>query len=498
MGKDVARIAEEVLSAVGGRGNVRANMACMTRLRITVADPEKVDVARVEAIEGVLGFVGEGDRCEVVLGPGTVNKVLDEFARLSGVKAGDALGDDAGADVMAAAARGKAEQKARYERPVQRFLKRIANVFVPLLPGIIAAGLINGICNVVNVTSGDAFAAAWWYQCIRTMGWALFLYLPLLVGMNASKEFGGSAVLGAMAGALSISNAAMPLLAKDPSTGVALVQLPLALPVPSFADGEIQIVASSVYNPAAGGLLGALICGVFFAFLEKRFHKVMPSVLDTFLTPLATVVVGSVVAVLALQPIGAFLTQGTFFVLQFFYDTLGVVGSYLLSATFLPLVSVGMHQALTPIHAMLNDPAGPTQGVNYLLPVLMMSGGGQVGAGLALYLGTKNQKLKGYIRDSIPVGVLGVGEPLMYAVTLPLGKPFVTACLGAGVGGMLATLFHLGAISQGVSGLFGVLIVQPGQQLAYVVSLLGACVGGFVLTWLFGVDHERIEELYGA
>lgn len=169
----------------------------------------------------------------------------------------------------------------------------------------------------------------------------------------------------------------------------------------------------------------------------------------------------------------------------------------MLAAGFLPLVSVGLHQALTPIHVMLNDPVGPTAGVNYLLPVLMMSGGGQVGAGLALYLRARSHKLKGYIRDSIPVGVLGVGEPLMYAVTLPLGRPFVTACLGAGVGGILATLFHFGAISQGVSGLFGVLIVQSGQQVAYVVSLLGACAGGFVLTWLFGVDNERIEELYG-
>jgi PTS system sucrose-specific IIC component len=315
--------------------------------------------------------------------------------------------------------------------------------------------------------------------------------------MNASKEFGGSAVLGAMAGALSISNAAMPLLAKDPSTGAALVQLPLALPVPSFADGEIQIVASSVYNPAAGGLLGALICGVFFAFLEKRFHKVMPSVLDTFLTPLATVVVGSVVAVLALQPIGAFLTQGTFFVLQFFYDTLGVVGSYLLSATFLPLVSVGMHQALTPIHAMLNDPAGPTQGVNYLLPVLMMAGGGQVGAGAALYVKTKNERLRTYLRESIPVGILGVGEPLMYAVTLPLGRPFVCACLGAGFGGALAGLLRIGAISQGVSGLFGLLVVVPGTQLAYVASMLVAIAAGFAITFLFGVDEARIADVFG-
>ena len=117
------------------------------------------------------------------------------------------------------------------------------------------------------------------------------------------------------------------------------------------------------------------------------------------------------------------------------------MGGYILSAGFLPLVAVGLHQALTPIHAMLNDPAGATQGINYLLPMLMMAGGGQVGAGLALYFKTKNKKLKGYIRDSIPVGILGVGEPLMYAVTLPLGKSFITACLGAGVPGCLGALW---------------------------------------------------------
>lgn len=494
MSMDYARAAREVLAAVGGRENVRGNMACMTRLRLTVADPSKVDGDAVRAVEGVMALVEEADRCEVVFGPGVVNRVLDEFVKLTGVKAGD-VGD---MDVRSAAAENKAAQKARYDRPVQRFLKRIGNIFVPLLPGIIAAGLINGICNVINVSSGNAFAGVWWYQCIRTMGWALFLYLPLLVGMNACKEFGGSGVLGAMAGALSISNAAMPLLAKSATTGDALVNLPIALPVPSFADGAISVVFSTVYNPAAGGLLGALICGIFFAFLERRFHRLMPSLLDTFLTPLCTVVIGSIVAVLVLQPVGAFLTQGIFFVLQFFYDTLGVLGAYLLSSTFLPLVSVGLHQALTPIHAMLNDPAGPTQGINYLLPILMMAGGGQVGAGIALLVRTKNQRVRTYLRESIPVGILGVGEPLMYAVTLPLGRPFVTACLGAGVGGVLAWLFHLGTVSQGVSGLFGLLIVVPGTQPLYVVAMVAAYAAGFVLTYFFGVDESRIDDVFGA
>ena len=200
---------------------------------------------------------------------------------------------------------------------------------------------------------------------------------------------------------------------------------------------------------------------------------------------------------LIIQPVGAWLTTGIFTVLNFVYEKMGLVGGYILSAGFLPLVSVGLHQALTPIHALLNDPNGATQGVNYLLPILMMAGGGQVGAGLALYLKTRNKKLKKFIAESIHVGILGVGEPLMYAVTLPLMRPFVTACLGAGFGGILAALFHVGTVSQGVSGLFGLLIVVPGQQLFYVLAMLAAYAGGFVLTWFFGVDEDRINEFYG-
>ena len=126
-----------------------------------------------------------------------------------------------------------------------------------------------------------------------------------------------------------------------------------------------------------------------------------------------------------------------------------------------------------------------------------MAGGGQVGAGFALFLRTKNKKLKRMTRDSLPIGILGIGEPLMYAVTLPLGRPFLTACLGAGIGGVLASIFRLGAITQGVSGLFGLLIVQAGNQFAFIIAMLGAYVGGFVLTYFFGYDEKRVSEVYG-
>jgi PTS system sucrose-specific IIC component len=473
---DYKRIAQEVLNSVGGKGNVSANVTCMTRLRITLKDSSKVKLDEVKKIEGVLGVV-ESDTLQVVFGPGKVNKVGDEFASLTGIALGTS--DEVNAEDLAR--ENKAANKAKQNNPVQVFLRKIANIFVPLLPGIIAAGLINGLTNVINVSTHNSISGIWWYECIRTMGWALFAYLPILVGMNAAKEFKGSPVLGALAGAMSIANVAMPLLSKY-GAGKLPVNIPLT---------------NTVFNPAAGGLLAALIGGMFFALIERQIRKIMPDMLDTFFTPLLTVIIGSLVALLVLQPIGAGLTKGIFGLLSFFYNSLGVVGAYILSAGFLPLVAVGLHQALTPIHAMLNDPNGATKGINYLLPILMMAGGGQVGAGFALYLKTKNKKLKQLTRDSLPVGILGIGEPMMYAVTLPLGKPFITACLGAGLGGILARIFNLGTVSQGVSGLFGLLIVQPGSQIYYIIAMVGAYVGGFALTYFFGVDHDRIDEVYG-
>ncbi|MCL1987319.1 MAG: PTS transporter subunit EIIC [Firmicutes bacterium] len=471
---DYAALAAKILELLGGKENVSTNAACMTRLRVGIKQMDKVNLVDLKALDGVLGIV-ESSTLQIVLGPGKVNRVLAEFSKLTGLKA-DTEADNLG-DVTE---QNKAAQKAKYDKPLQRFLKKIANIFVPLLPGIIAAGLINGLTNVINVSTGGAFSGMWWYETIRTAGWALFAFLPLLAGFNAAKEFGGTAVLGAIIGAMFISHPAMPLLAVFSGENVILP------------------IIGTTFNPAAGGLIAALIAGMLIATLERNIRKIMPDLLDTFFTPLLTLIIGGLVAVLVLQPVGSFVTSGIFYVLNFVYDSLGFVGGYILSAGFLPLVAVGLHQALTPIHALLNDPAGPTQGVNYLLPILMMAGGGQVGAGLALYLKTKNAKLKRFIRDALPIGVLGIGEPLMYAVTLPLGKSFLTACLGAGLGGILAALFGLGAISQGVSGLFGLLLMQPGQQLFFIIAMLGAYAGGFCVTYFFGVDEDRINEVYGT
>ena len=469
---DAKRIAKEIYDILGGKENIISNAVCMTRLRVKVRGD--ADVEKLKKVDGVLNVV-EAETLQIVLGPGKVNSVGDEFSKLTGMPLG--FSDNNVEDV---AKENKKANKQKHNGPVQRFLQKIANIFVPLLPGIIAAGLVMGLTNVVNVMTKNAYSTVWWFAAIRSIGFAMFGYLAIYVGMNAAKEFGGTAVLGGIMGSIFVANPALPLLLKVEDKSAVILPF-----------------TGKPFAPGMGGLLASLFMGIIVAYLEKKVRKIVPVMLDTFFTPLLTLIIGVFIALIIIQPLGTAITAGIFSILDFAYNKLGILGGYILAAGFLPLVSVGLHQALTPIHVLLNDPTGPTKGINYLLPILMMAGGGQVGAGIAIYVKTKSKKLKTMVRDALPVGILGIGEPLMYAVTLPLGKPFITACLGSGIGGLLAALFHLGTISQGVSGLFGLLIVVPGTWLYFIIAMLGAYAGGFVLTYFFGVDDDRIEDIYG-
>lgn len=466
---DSLATAKSILEALGTESNVTSLVNCMTRLRVTVKDTALVKVEDIKKIKGVLGYI-DGNPLQIVLGPGAVEKVAGELAKLTSLKV------EVEDELEQLTKENKAQNKAQNKNVVTDFLAKVASIFVPLIPGIIAAGLLNGLCNVVNVSTQGAFATAWWFQFLRALGGGVFVALPVFVGMNAAKVWKGTPILGAMAG----------LLATGFATSATLGGKDVIMPFTEAA-----------YNPGMGGMIAALLGGILFACIERQVKKVLPDSISTFFTPLLTVISGGLVMILVLQPVGTVVTKAIFSSLDFLYTQGGIFGGYLLSATFLPLVSVGLHQALTPIHVLLNNPEGPTKGINYLLPILMMAGGGQVGAGLAIYLKTKNQKLKQLTRNALPVGILGIGEPLMYAVTLPLLKPFVTACLGAGFGGVLAVLFNLGAVTVGVSGLFGALIVQPENMVNFFIAMFGAYIGGFVLTWLFGVDEKRIEEVYG-
>lgn len=190
------------------------------------------------------------------------------------------------------------------------------------------------------------------------------------------------------------------------------------------------------------------------------------------------------------MPIAGVISSSLVGAINWILNVGGAFSGFVLGALFLPMVMFGLHQILTPIHIEMINKTGSTP----LLPILAMAGAGQVGAAIALWLRCrKNKQLTNMIKGALPVGILGIGEPLIYGVTLPLGRPFITACIGGGIGGaVVGGLGHVGAIAIGPSGLALVPLITNGHMMSYVLGLLAGYVGGFVATYFFGIPKDAI------
>ncbi|WP_066387848.1 PTS transporter subunit EIIC [Neobacillus mesonae] len=444
-------LAEKILEQLGGAKNIANYTHCMTRLRVTPNDESQVNKAALKKIDGVLGLVEE-ETLQIIIGPGKVNRVTEEFGRLV-----DAAG---GIDLKAKAAENKAEINKKNATPFKLFLRKIASIFIPLIPALVASGLITGISKAV-IQAGWLAADSQIAMILTVIGGGLFGYLGILVGINAAKEFGGSPALGALAGILIINPAA---------AGIKLFGMELL--------------------PGRGGLIGVLFAAIFIALVEKRVRRYVPQALDIIITPTVALLITGIVTYLVFMPLGGFISDVITKGLTSVLDMGGVVAGFVLGATFLPLVVTGLHQGLTPIHLELINSIGNDP----LLPILAMGGAGQVGAAFAIYFKTKKKRLKNAIGGALPSGILGIGEPLIFGVTLPLGRPFLTACLGAGVGGAFQAAFNIATVAIGVSGLPLAFIVVPGQVLLYLVGVLIAYGAGFLFTYLFGFKDEMAGE----
>ncbi|MBD1381474.1 PTS transporter subunit EIIC [Metabacillus arenae] len=455
------RLAHEILEKLGGKENIYGLAHCMTRLRITPINSANVNLAELKQIDGVMGVVEE-ETLQIILGPGIVTKVANEMENLTGVlaKSLDVQEEDELNPLEQLAQRTKSDLKQKNATPFKLFLRKIASIFIPLIPAIVASGLIAGITNII-IRSG-ANPEATFVQILDLIGWGLFGYLAVFVGINTAKEFGGSPALGGAAGIILIN----PGLANIELFGEALV-------------------------PGRGGLVGVMLAGVFIAWLEKRIRKVVPSSVDIIITPTLSLLITGFATLLILQPVGGFIsdliTKGLLGVL----DIGGVLAGLVLAGTFLPLVVTGLHQGLTPVHMELINSIGDDP----LLPILAMGGAGQVGAAFAIYLKTKNQKLRKVIKGGLPVGILGIGEPLIFGVTLPLGRPFLTACLGAAVGGAFQAFFKIATIAIGVSGIPLVFLVHTHQIVLYLLGLLIAYIFGFIFTYSFGFKEDMAKDI---
>lgn len=440
-------IAEAILQNVGGKANVTSIAYCMTRLRMSVKDMDLVQKDNLKKTEGVMGLVVQDNNLQVVLGPGRVTKVAEETGKLTGIKVGEV--DDA--EVR------RQEIKQKNSTPFKLLLKKISNIFIPLIPAFIACGLVSGINNLI-VKLNPAFAQTPAGGVFGVIGGAVFFGLSLFVGVNAAKEFGGSPMLGGTMAAI--------------ITGPALA--------------NVQIAGKALV-PGRGGVIAVLLVVAFSSWLERKIRKIIPEVLDLFLTPLLTVLIAGFAAVFILQPLGGIISESIGEAVKIAIKSGGAVTGFILSGTFLPLVMTGLHQGLTPIHADLLK----TTGQNLLLPILAMAGAGQVGAAIAVLVKTKSKRLKKTIISGLPVGILGVGEPLIYGVTLPLGKPFLGACIGGAFGGAVIAAFKVASISMGLSGIPLSLLIKPGSIGFYLLGVLTAYVFGFIATYLLGFEDPE-------
>lgn len=441
------QMAEQILRRLGNKENIISIAYCMTRLRVNVKDTSLVEKDELKKIEGVLGFVEQDNQMQIVLGPGRVTKVANELGKITGIQIGE----------LDEASLRREEIKAKNATPFKLLLKKISSIFIPLIPAFIACGLVLGLNNIIVKFNPD-FAKTAVGGIFGVIGGAVFFGLSLFVGVNAAREFGGSPMLGGTMAAI-ISG---PALANVQLAGKALV-------------------------PGRGGVIAVLLVVAFSSWLERKVRKIVPEVLDLFVTPLLTVLISGFAAIFVLQPLGGIISDSIGAAVKAAIQGGGAVTGFILSGTFLPLVMTGLHQGLTPIHADLLK----TTGENLLLPILAMAGAGQVGAAIAVYVKTKNKRLKKTILSGLPVGILGVGEPLIYGVTLPLGKPFIGACIGGAFGGAFNAAMKVASLSMGLSGLPLAALIKPGTVLFYLMGIVIAYAAGFGATYILGFEDPE-------
>ncbi|QES42311.1 PTS alpha-glucoside transporter subunit IIA [Streptomyces venezuelae] len=484
--------AAAILPLVGGARNITSVAHCMTRLRLGLADRSLVDDDALKSLPAVMGVV-EDDTYQIVLGPGTVARVTPELEALVAAESTQPLPApppaqaapqppsaqpdhtdhaDRASTASELAAQGaalKAARKAKNATPFKLFLRRIANIFVPLIPALIGCGIIAGFNGLlVNLEWLPSITPA-----LAAIASGFMALIAVFVGYNTAKEFGGTPILGGAVAAIIVY------------AGVA----------------DISAFGQKL-SPGQGGVLGALGAAVLATYVEKWCRRWVPEAVDVLVTPTLTVLVSGLVTIFGLMFLAGEVSTGIGTAADWLLDNTGAFAGLVLGGLFLPLVMLGLHQALIPIHTTLIE----QQGFTVLLPILAMAGAGQVGCAIAVYKRLRhNTSIRTTIKSALPAGFLGVGEPLIYGVSLPLGRPFVTACVGGAAGGAFIGFFSMlgdkvGSTAIGPSGwaLFPLLDGNENLGLTVAIYAGGLLVGylvGFLATYFFGFSKQMLIDL---
>ena len=457
MALDYAKCAQEIFSHLGGRENLVSAAHCATRLRLVTVDNSKVDMKALENVEGVKGVFSSGGQLQLIIGTGTVNKVYDEFLKITG---------------MTAATKDEVKAAAAAKQPLpQRLIKSLGDVFVPILPAIVASGLMMGLVEALG-NAIPSFAGSDWYGFLDLVSGAAFAYLPVLVAVSAARVFGGNIFLGGVLGLCMIHSSLINAWSVASYEG--------AIPTWNLLFFTVNKVGYQ------GHVIPVIIAVWLMCQIEKRLHKIVPEVIDLFVTPLVTVLT---TAFLTFTIIGPIFSTAETYLLSFaqWLITVGFgIGSLAMGAIYPLTVVCGLHHMYNVIEAGLLAEGG----LNIWMPIASAANFAQCGACLAVALKSKNPKNKTIAIPSALSAALGITEPAIFGVNLRLVKPLVCGMIGGAIGAMFGAIMGIGANAYGVTGIPGFLIVDSGKILPYAILL--AISGGvaFALTWVVWKDEE--------
>lgn len=451
---DYKKTAHEILTAIGGRDNLASAAHCATRLRLVIADNSKVNKPVLENIDGVKGVFEASGQLQVIIGTGTVNKVYDEFISEAGVEAASKE------DVKDAAA---AKSK--------RAIKALGDIFVPIIPAIVATGLLNGLLGGLVQVFPD-MASSHIYELLNIFSNTALTFLPILIAISAAKIFGGNQFLGAVIGMImihpSLVNAWTVAGGAETSTLWSW-----------FGLWDIQNVGYQ------GHVIPVILSVWLMSAIEKKLHKKVPEMLDLFVTTLVSVLVAGFCSLTIIGPVFAQLESWVLSGAQALIAIPFGIGAFIMGGVYVPTVVAGVHHMYNAIEMMMLA----DNGMNTWMPIATAANVAQGAAALAVAFKTKNKKTKALALPASLSAFMGITEPAIFGVNVRFMRPFIAGMIGGACGGALASIMNVYATANGVTGLFGLLITTD-SLVGYILTMVVSFVVAFAVSWFMGIKEE--------
>lgn len=459
---DYRKMAEEILQYVGGGKNIVSAAHCATRLRLVIADNEKADKAALENISGVKGVFEASGQLQIILGTGTVNKVFEQFI--------------AAADITASSKAEAKEAAVKKQNWFMRAIKILGDIFVPIIPAIVASGFLMGIMNSLDFMNSNGFinidTTGSLYVFANLFSNTAYVFLQILIAFSAAKAFGANPYLGAVIGMIMI-NPSLQNAYTVATEGVQATQ-----PV-FFGLYDIDMVGYQ------GHVIPVVIAVWLMSVIEKKLHKIVPEALDLFVTPLVSVFVTGYLTLAAIGPVFVWAENAILGGIQWLLTLPLGLGSLVMGSLYAPTVVTGIHQ----MYAAIDLGQIAQYGVTFWLPLASAANVAQGAAALAVALKSKDKKIKSLALPSSLSAFMGITEPAIFGVNLRLFKPFIAGCIGGGCGALYASIVHLGAKGTGVTGIFGVLLCLD-TPVQYLIEMAIAVGVAFVLSFILYKDKN--------